>query len=59
MTARTVHHHPMTIAAACAAPAGADPGLVYGGGTAVQIMIKHGMPAVAARRRGTEMGTQP
>ena len=42
MTAPTVHHYPTTIAAACVALAGAEAGLVYGGGTAVQIMLKHG-----------------
>jgi carbon-monoxide dehydrogenase medium subunit len=47
VSARTVHHYPTTVAEACAALAGADSGLVYGGGTAVQIMLKHGTLAAS------------
>jgi aerobic carbon-monoxide dehydrogenase medium subunit len=56
MTARTVHHYPTTIAAACAALAGADAGLVYGGGTSVQIMLKHGTLAATDL---IDLGTVP
>ena len=56
MTARTVHHYPTTIAAACAALAAADSGLVYGGGTAVQIMLKHGTLAASDL---IDLGTVP
>jgi carbon-monoxide dehydrogenase medium subunit len=56
MTAPTVHHYPTTIAAACAALAAADAGLVYGGGTAVQIMLKHGTLAASDL---IDLGTVP
>jgi aerobic carbon-monoxide dehydrogenase medium subunit len=42
MTARTVSHHPTTVVEACTLLAGAPRGLVYGGGTNVQIRLTQG-----------------
>jgi len=39
---RTVSHYPVSIAEACTLLAEADAGRVYGGGTAVQVMLHHG-----------------